>query len=523
MESVVPSQRLANDVASTAADNELQFVLSATAFGFRLHEHLDPKTVSYIAVNDAAVLTGCDRFSLAIAKGRSARLFAVTGQERVSRRSGTVRRLESLATAALAFNRAVVYTGQLEEVDPLIQPKLADYIEESHVRMLAILPLRRLTNKQRRQGLKARIENQSSGQQDKKVFALLVMESFGTSQPVATLPRRCRLLADHIESALAAAKQHQKIPFRRSITAVADFFADLRGRRLLSSITILALFVGLIAALLFTPATFRVACKGVLMPVSQQRYFTPMDAKVTGVLVQDGQPVQAGDVLIELTSEILQADLVAAKVSVSENRKLAEALSARMSILQVSGSERDSIELQAEMAKAEIDLAGAVETLEVLRSRQRELTIRATKSGIVNGFRLRETLLDRPVDRGNKLLEVVQPNGPWQLELEIDEFRAGPVVEASLKQKAPLKVKYVLATRVDEDRRASLRQLARQVDLGRQGDRYVLHAIADTTLRDAVPDYVGAEVFAKIEAGQRCLGYVLFGDVLDFLRRTIWF
>lgn len=33
---------------------------------------------------------------------------------------------------------------------------------------------------------------------------------------------------------------------------------------------------------------------------------------------------------------------------------------------------------------------------------------------------------------------------------------------------------------------------------------------------------IGAEVIAKINCGKKPLGYVLFGDVIEFLRKRLW-
>ncbi|MEM6365901.1 MAG: biotin/lipoyl-binding protein [Planctomycetota bacterium] len=523
MDSALPDHLNGPASARSAGDDEVRFLLASIAFGFRLHQHLDPKKVGYLAVNDAVPLTGCDRFTVVLASGLRARVLCITGQERVSRRSETVTRLETLAKHAIALDRAVVYAGDIESVDPLVTPALCDYVENSRVRMIAMLPLRQTSTAQRRRQTKQRIETQSASSGDREIFGLLIAESFGGSPTSSRLPQRCRLIADHVESALAAARQHHKIPLRRPIIWIADSVASIRGRRLLGFLLAMVGLVAITLALLYVPATFRVSCKGILMPASQDRYFAPMDAKVIEVLVNDGQRVEAGDVLLRLTSETLRADIVSAEVSVAENRKLVEALSARMGILSVSGSDKDSIELQSEMAKAEVDLAGAMETLSVLSSRQKELTVRAEGDGIVNGFRLREKLLRRPVNRGDKLLEIVQPDTDWRLELEVEEYRAGPIVEALVDSPDQPLVKYVLATKVNEDRWARLHSIASQVEVSGDGQRYVLHAIATTSLKDVQSEYVGAEVFAKIHAGKRSLGYVLFGDLLDFLRRTIWF
>lgn len=45
-------------------------------------------------------------------------------------------------------------------------------------------------------------------------------------------------------------------------------------------------------------------------------------------------------------------------------------------------------------------------------------------------------------------------------------------------------------------------------------------ALAD---QDALPNRrIGAEVRAKINTGPQPLGYVLFGDVIDFVRKHLW-
>ena len=33
---------------------------------------------------------------------------------------------------------------------------------------------------------------------------------------------------------------------------------------------------------------------------------------------------------------------------------------------------------------------------------------------------------------------------------------------------------------------------------------------------------IGADVIAKIDCGRRSLGYVLFGDVIEFIRKRFW-
>ena len=45
----------------------------------------------------------------------------------------------------------------------------------------------------------------------------------------------------------------------------------------------------------------------------------------------------------------------------------------------------------------------------------------------------------------------------------------------------------------------------------------------DFSVRSVESDQViGAEVRSKISCGKRSLGYVLFGDVIEFVRQRLW-
>ena len=44
----------------------------------------------------------------------------------------------------------------------------------------------------------------------------------------------------------------------------------------------------------------------------------------------------------------------------------------------------------------------------------------------------------------------------------------------------------------------------------------------DALARATVIKFFGAEVIAKIDCGRRSLGYVLFGDVIEFIRKRFW-
>ena len=61
---------------------------------------------------------------------------------------------------------------------------------------------------------------------------------------------------------------------------------------------------------------------------------------------------------------------------------------------------------------------------------------------------LNNRLIRRPVQRGQTLLRVADPDGPWQLELHVPENRMGFITAAQRDRTwaKDLKVTYILAT-----------------------------------------------------------------------------
>jgi len=50
----------------------------------------------------------------------------------------------------------------------------------------------------------------------------------------------------------------------------------------------------------------------------------------------------------------------------------------------------------------------------------------------------------------------------------------------------------------------------------------IVELYVDINPNDLPARHIGAEVTAKIHCGKRSLGYVLFGDVWEFIIRKVW-
>ena len=104
------------------------------------------------------------------------------------------------------------------------------------------------------------------------------------------------------------------------------------------------------------------------------------------------------------------------------------------------------------------------------------------------------------------------------MELALPERAVAPIRDAGL----PRPVSLVFAARPEQSYAGTLFEVSTQ--LGPQEDANVCRAkVRFATAPPAELRLAGAEVRAKVEARSHALGYVLFRDVIDWLRERLFF
>ena len=105
------------------------------------HEKLDVRKTAYTIANEGRRLIGCDRVSVAIRHGGKCRIEAVSGQDTFDKRSNVTVLLGKLAGAVVKTGEDVWYSGDTSNLAPQVEEALDAYVDESHTKSLAILPL----------------------------------------------------------------------------------------------------------------------------------------------------------------------------------------------------------------------------------------------------------------------------------------------------------------------------------------------------------------------------------------------
>jgi hypothetical protein len=176
------------------------------------------------------------------------------------------------------------------------------------------------------------------------------------------------------------------------------------------------------------------------------------------------------------------------------------------------------------LAKTEIEIIGLQEQVDIFTERQKHLKVYSPIDGVLATFQVEQKLLNRPVKSGETLVEVMDDRGAWRLELEVEEHRMGHIFEGQKKlETEELPVEYVLATRPEDTYVGTVETIATRADVAAEkGSIVEIHTKIEAGDLPADRRRIGADVRAKINCGKSSLGYVLFGDVIEFLRKRFW-
>ncbi|MBW3540303.1 MAG: HlyD family efflux transporter periplasmic adaptor subunit [Planctomycetes bacterium] len=490
-------------------------------FVLELQRSLHMKEVAGTAANDGRLLLKADRLSVAVKRGRKTTVQAISGQDNVNQRANLVRAMSRLCEAVVATQDPVLYTGKVEDLPPQIEEPLAAYVQESGSRMVAVVPL--FESEPLVESRDAEEDGRPRAQKRTRPVGCLLAERINDSQPPPAFQERCDLISDHIAAAITNARQHQRVfllPVWRAIGRTTEWF---HGRKLLKTLAILSLVAAIVASLVLIPWEYRVEGTGRLMPVAQSEVFAHEDGEVVTIFVEGGQQVRAGQKLVQLKNDDLAEQLSSAESDLLEKRALERAMQVEYEEAQKSFDRPEQHRVNVRIHETKTQIRGLESRIERFRERLGRLLITAPRDGVVATFQLDQKLRGRPIRRGEILMEVMDPTSDWRLELEVEEHRLGHLLRARQEQKRDdLKIEYVLATNPVETWEARLGEVATRPVPSSEGTSVV--EVRGTIDPDDLPPArrIGSDVRAKIHCGKSSLGYVLFGDVIEFFQRRLW-
>jgi len=485
-----------------------------------VHTSLDPAAAAFTIVNEARRLIGCDRVSVALRKGKKCRIEAISGQDIMDRRSNTVTLLDRLATAVVAANEPVWYSGDTSNLAPQVEEALQEYVDESHAKNVAVLPL-----------VRPSAEAQSEDAPPPEPIGALIVEQIEDSRPREGMVQRVNVVCDHSATALGNALEHNGLfllPLWRTLGKARWVLA---ARTLPKTIAITAAIAGALFALCVVPAKFRIHGDGTLQPVIRRDVSAGVEGTVIKVNVDHGTPVKKGQVLAVLQNPDLDVKFTEVEGQLSQvtehlgsvSRRLIEAKKNRKADLQRQSDPDEESRLASEENEAKEKQISLQAQLAILKSKRERLQVTSPIDGQVTTWDVVNLLEGRTVQPGQVLMSVSDPNGPWELEVLIPEEHIGYITRAQNEmQQKDLSAIYTLINDPAKTHEGTLQDIHLAAEVRGEEGNTVMARVA-INKQDLTELNQGAGVSVRVYCGKRAVGFVWFHDLIEFLYSRVLF
>ena len=485
-------------------------------FVTEIHKSIDFKETAYSIANEARRVLKADRVSFANWNGSSCKVIGISSQDKFDNRANVVRKLGSLATASVSGNTPIWVTGDTEGLPPEIVKRLNDYMDESHSRTLAVIPLLNRPDES------VELEFKPSSRRKPKKLGALIIEYFDDDVSQERVSDSVALVTQHSEIATANALEHEQIfmrPLWKRMGSASNFlFRDHFAK----SMTALGALLLLTLYMIVVPAELKMRVSGVMQPEMRKNIFAQTEGVVSEINVDQGDRVTAGQTLIELNDPDLEMAIteVAGQLSIIEQRIL-ETMHQMSRINELP--EADEIALVGRESQLKEQQANLESRLELMQKKKSRQTIVSPIDGTIVTWDAKNRLSDLPISTNQFVLAVADFEGPWIAELRIPQNQVGYVVAAIEEAGGePLHVEFRVATNPNIQLTGELIRLADRTDPGESGvPEFKAIVKADVSqLEDLRP---GAGLTAKIHCGRHSTGFVSFYQIIDFLRTRVFF
>ena len=194
------SRYLANHrIRSFAAQQQMWHQLEQ--FIRSIHQGLNTKKTVYTLANESRRLIDCDRVSVALGTGRNCRVQSVSGLDSIERRASQVKQLNLLAAAVIKTGQPLWYNDQHAALPPQLETKLQRYVDQSHTKMLAVIPMMETSEA-------PAIDEPGKKRKPARPIGALIVEQLSDSRISPTTQQRVDVVVHHGQTALTNANRY---------------------------------------------------------------------------------------------------------------------------------------------------------------------------------------------------------------------------------------------------------------------------------------------------------------------------
>ncbi len=502
-------------------------------FVSQIYSGLRLRATAHRLANEGRWLLQCDRVTVLTRHGRRFRVRAVSGVDQLERRSRTAKCLEVLVSAAVRSGEPLWHCDGQPDIRPDLEGPLHDYLDTAPARTLGVLPLAARDESMANAGPTSippdgpdefdPPSRLAARQPLDSLCGAVVVEQFA-AQRDRPEPLSIRALTHHGGLALSHALTLDRAALLPRWRWVNRGISLLESGRLPRIVLVALIILAVVGVLTFVEGDFFIQAPGQLQPILRRDVFAASDGVVHRLPVKHGQKVAAGQPLAVLRHSALELEDRRIRGEIQTAQKRLAAVQADR-LVDTAGSAPDRrryAERTAEEESLKQQLASLDAQLQIVDEQRSQLTVTSPIAGQVITWDVQGLLRARPVRRGHVLMTVADLEGPWVLELDVPDRRAGHVLAAQASGRKALEVEYILSARPETPLRGSVRDVSFVTDVNPQHEPAVrvtvdIDPLAAALLRP------GATVLAKIHCGRRPLAYLWLHDFIDAFRTWVLF
>jgi multidrug efflux pump subunit AcrA (membrane-fusion protein) len=508
-------------------------------FTASVHTRLDSRQTAFTIANEGRRLIGCDRVTVVLRKGGSYAVEAISGQDTFDKRSNVVRMLRNLSTVVIRSGEDLWYTGDTQNLAPQVEKAVNEYVDESHTKQIAVLPLREHD---------PHADDKTRDKKRENMLGAIVIEQLVDSRAPDGLMQRVDVVRRHSATALTNAQSHEGLFLLPVWRFIGKSRVLVTARNLPKTILASIILTAAIIAMWLVPWDFTVTADGKLLPKTRANVFAAVDGRITDVLVEEGQTVAKDELVAKQRSSPLEDQRAQLEGEIATSIQALNAQQIKLGSLDRARTPQgDRLDIQGQIGTINAKLYSLRQQLDILDKQEARLSIVSPIDGKVVTWKVQELLRDRPVTTGTRIMEIADPTKDWELEIEVPEAKMGHVVRQrqeirKIDPNAQLEVTFILATNPDSEDKLKGRIVvdapSAEVN-GEQGNTVRMRVAFDqkelaklveagATTEAAIAELkrslkVGADVKAKIHCGRKPIGYVWFHELWEFIQSRILF
>lgn len=488
-----------------------------------VHSSLDPRETAYTVANEGRRLIECDRVSVAIRRGKKCYIEAISGQDLFDKRSNTVKLLNRLSTAVVASAEDMWYLGDTSNMAPQVEDAVQEYVDDSHTKMIAVLPLRRPRREDEQ-------EDPDKREPPDPPFGALIVEQIEDVRVAEKLRQRVEVVNRHSATAISNALEHNSLFLMPVWRTLGKARWLVKARTLPKTLSVTVALIAALVALFVVPTDFTLTSNGTLEPVVHREVFAEVDGTVEEINVKQNAIVRKGEFLFRLRNTDLEKELI--RVTGEIDVTATQLINVGRSISEDRGRREDErLQLFAEQSELRTRLESLRLQKTLYEQKMKYLEIYSPIDGQVVTWDVDNLLKNRPVQRGQVLLRIADLSGPWELELRVPENRMGHIVAERNKIQVQdpgkdLKVEYILAIEPGTTREGTIKDIHGSADVhGDEGNVVLVNVAIDTDelRREVAGIRPGASVTGKVFCGRCSIGYSWFHDAIAYVESRIIF